>query len=166
MGIAVTVAKRNFGTCPRYPLDERVADGFLALCVASATWDPDKARFSTYAWHCCWNYLLKRFTYNNKRSGIYGQANGMLDKASENKSPRLDDIDELYCDLLVASERLAVLNEKQRYLLKRYYIDGANMPEIAAEDGVSKQAVHQKMNIIRRKARFGVPRLQRFAATG
>lgn len=45
----------------------------------------------------------------------------------------------------ILEDRMDLLTSKQRHTLHRWIVDGKRMFEIAAEDGVTRQAIHQRL---------------------
>lgn len=50
--------------------EDIISRGTLGLCKAANTWNPEKTKFSTYAWNCIRNEINIEFRQRNKYSNV------------------------------------------------------------------------------------------------
>lgn len=139
---------------PTYIGDEDlIQTGMLGLCKAADTWVEGQSKFSSYAYICIRNEILKELRQRNKHSGVWS-----LDYMITNENGEVG----TFGDCVVGEEDVGYfeldakthrLTEKQ---LKIYelLLTGASAKEIAERLGITPQYVswtRRKLRLLRGK---------------
>lgn len=181
---AVKIAKRwdhAFEGYAGVTMDDLTDSAYIALCDAAASYDPDKGCFLTL-------YALHLKTAFSECYGVRGSRRDPLNKAKsldaplddgdsdsaltdviadpEGESPLRDLEDRLYCQRLRAAldATLDELPDACSAVLRKRYYEDLTYEEIAAAEGVSRQAVQAAERKSLRAIRFspGADRLMEF----
>ena len=142
---------------PSYLGDEDIIQtGMLGLCQAADKWDESRGKFSTFAWYCIRNEILKEFNRRAKHQGVLSLDYEISDADGERASFGnciVGQEDVGYVDTDVKVERL----NKTQLKVFELYRNGMRTNEIATTLGISRQAVWYTMRKIRmmRGRRYG-----------
>jgi len=129
----------------QYDREEGYDEALLGLMRASKDFNPAKGRFSTYAGLCIYTRLYRKFPKWQQLRMLHSQ-DFMDDYALSQKTK----------DYVVSSawheerralvrKALATLPEVEKQLLTRVYFHGISQKDIAAEENVTRQAIHIRL---------------------
>lgn len=132
---------------PTYVYDEDIVQcGMLGLCKAAEKWDESKSQFSTFAWYCIRNEIIKEFKERSKHNGVLSLDYEMNDDEGGRSTFGdcvIGEEDVLYIDVNVDS-----ITERERQVFDLYQT-GLSQVEVATKLGVTKQYVWKVMRKIR-----------------
>ena len=134
--------------CARYGIKDKdtMQDLFVNLCEKVNNFDPNKAKFSTFVYMCCDNYLKNRHNCNSmqKRNTdniniihINTKENGEIEIADKHRFE--DDI--VFNDML--NDKIKNTMHRKMFKLK---MEGYTLKEIGEIVGYSKQYIQQTLN--------------------
>lgn len=132
---------------PTYIHDEDIIQcGMVGLCKAAEMWDETKSQFSTFAWCCIRNEIIKEFKARSKHQGMLS-----LDYETNDEDGGKSTFGDCVVgeeDVLYIDTEINTLTEKEKRVFDLYQA-GMGHTEIATKLGVSPQYVWKVMRKIR-----------------
>ena len=147
MDLVYAVIKREY---PTYLKDEDIVQcGMLGLCKAANHWNPDKSKFSTYAWKCIRNEINNEFRNRCKHQNVYSLDYEMSNDEGDRvtlEDTVIGEPDVGYIDLDVDT---TLLNQTENNIYE-YVRQGYEIGEVADMLNISVQTVWKALRKIRR----------------
>ncbi|MFD0587621.1 sigma-70 family RNA polymerase sigma factor [Paenibacillus sp. GCM10027627] len=156
--LVVALAKRWSRVSTYTDIDELISIGMIGLMKAYRYFDPSKKnKFSTLAGTAVWQHFIN-FARKSKRSvrTKYDAVSFDVDELCNEVSSRHETItDEKNMDVYVETENRVysetlqvflnseMFNENEKMVANGYFINGKSLSDIARENNVSRQNIHQ-----------------------
>lgn len=143
LGLAASAVKRYSGS-PNY--NDLLSEANLGLVIAAATWNKDfGVAFSTYAFHCIRNAIIKFLRREMQYKSVSLDYNLQEIESGRQGEQTVDDLDEIdFINNNISDREVNILKMRS---------DGSTLLEIGAAHGISKQRVQQITKRIKEKAR-------------
>ncbi len=156
-------------------LEEHYGRLAYALCRASQCFDPEKGNFSTVAYRCMQGEMSHYYYTLNRQKRVPQNLIKSLSQAItsefyEGKEVTLEDVIpdpnnaiDVFENEYLVSLMLECLNDRERYILTEYYIQGRTLQSIADELGCTKERIRQiNINSIGKiRKKFNPPRINK-----
>ena len=113
----------------------------MALIKAISTFDPEKSKFSYWATKIIRNDIFSEMK-KIRGSRAFVSCSDLDDAVSDDQEGIPLDLAEV---LSVPSEKDTPLEQENKRMLRRHYLDGIPMAEIARECGITREYVRQKV---------------------
>lgn len=151
-----TVADKLIGRMPAIEREELVGAATEALVRAAEAFDPKKtAKFSSFAFICCYRKAKGFIEYNRRRAKIQYECVPILNIDEDQKRRNNNNVEgEIENEEFLADLRKKVLEEfkgRDRYIASEFFVKGRRKSDLAREFGISSQAVSQVVARLRVK---------------